>query len=275
LKNALEHTFSRFDPNFGSLSCGLNTQRNEVVSGWKIWIFEVKVIILAGGLGTRISEETETKPKPMVLLDDKPIIWHLMSIFAFQGVSDFIIATGHMGHIIHEWVENLKTDWNIKAIDTGQNTMTGGRIRQCMQQIVDDRVFVTYGDGLANINISELLDFHSHQGRLATVTAVRPPARFGVLESSNGLVTNFGEKRQTDSGWINGGFFVLERGVQDYIHSDDEAFETGAIPRLVERQQLSAFHHEDFWQPMDTLREKIELSRLLQNGDPPWLRKII
>lgn len=235
----------------------------------------MKVIILAGGLGTRISEETESKPKPMVLLDEKPIIWHLMNLFAVQGIKDFLIATGYMGHVIHQWVSHLDTDWNIQALDTGQNTMTGGRIRQCMQRIIDERVIVTYGDGLANVKIAKLMDFHLHQGRLATVTAVRPPARFGVLESSNGLVTNFGEKRQTDAGWINGGFFVLERGVEEYILSDMEPFESGALPRLVEKQQLSAFHHDDFWQPMDTLREKVELSKFLQSGNPPWLKDII
>ncbi len=193
----------------------------------------MKAIILAGGQGTRISEESNTKPKPMVLLDDKPILWHLMNSLAAQGVSEFVIATGYLGHIIHEWVENTEAPWKIKALDTGENTMTGGRIRQCMEYIGEERVFATYGDGLGNIQLSSLVKFHEQNERLATVTAVRPPARFGVLESSNGLVTHFGEKRQADTGWINGGFFILEPQVKRYILSDLEPFETGALPLLV------------------------------------------
>ena len=232
----------------------------------------MKAIILAGGLGTRISEETETKPKPMVLLDDKPIIWHLMNTFANQGFTEFVIATGYLGNVIHDWVEKLNSPWNIEAIDTGSETMTGGRIRKCMESIGQERVFVTYGDGLANINLEKLLNFHLHQDRLATVTAVRPPARFGVLESDNGLVTHFGEKRQADAGWINGGFFVLEPSVIEELHSNNEPFETGALPRLVSRGELSAYHHPDFWQPMDTLRERNELSLLASSRTPPWLQ---
>lgn len=231
----------------------------------------MKVIILAGGLGTRISEETDTKPKPMVLLDDKPIIWHLMNSFAHQGVTDFVIATGYLGHVIHQWVDNLESDWTIKALDTGLDTMTGGRIRQCLDYVGQERVFATYGDGLGNVNLRKLLTFHEHQGRKATITAVRPPARFGVLESSNGLVTHFGEKRQADAGWINGGYFVLEPGVNAFIYSDSEPFETGALPRMVEAGELSSYEHADFWQPMDTLREKNELSELAAQSTPPWL----
>jgi glucose-1-phosphate cytidylyltransferase len=233
----------------------------------------MKTIILAGGLGTRISEETDTKPKPMVLLDDKPIIWHLMSIFAKQGFEEFVIATGYKGHVIHDWVESLQTTWEITPLDTGEDTLTGGRIRKCMEYVGEERVFATYGDGLGNVNLSKLIDFHEHQGRLATVTAVRPPARFGLLESSNGLVTSFSEKNQTQSGWINGGFFVLEPSVKNYIRSDAEAFETGAIPLLVNNSQLSAYHHADFWQPMDTLREKQELAKLTARTTPPWLEE--
>jgi glucose-1-phosphate cytidylyltransferase len=230
----------------------------------------VKIIILAGGLGTRISEETGTKPKPMVLIDDKPVLWHVMNIYASQGFRDFIVATGYKGEIIHEWAKVLKSDWAITALDTGQDTQTGGRILQCMESIPGERVMVTYGDGLANVNIHELLNFHIHQGRKATVTAVRPPARFGVLESRNGSVTSFGEKRQSDSGWINGGFFVLEPEVTTNIRNLLEPFETGALPRLVKEGQLSAFHHEGFWQPMDTLREKIQLSEYARLETPPW-----
>jgi len=231
----------------------------------------MKTIILAGGLGTRISEETGDKPKPMVLLDDKPIIWHVMNIYAQQGVSDFVIATGHLGGIIHEWVENLKTPWNITVLDTGEKTLTGGRIRQCLEIIGPERSFATYGDGLGNINLKNLLDFHINQGRTATVTAVRPPARFGLLESSNGMVTSFTEKNQAHAGWINGGFFVLEPRAVEYIREDMEAFESGALPRMVSDFNLSAYQHSDFWQPMDTLREKQELANYALAGNPPWL----
>ena len=232
----------------------------------------MKTIILAGGLGTRISEETETKPKPMVLLDDKPILWHVMNIFAIQGFDDFIIATGYKGEVIHDWVESLDSPWKIKAYDTGLDTQTGGRIRKCMSLFPTETMFVTYGDGLANVDLNSLLRFHKIHNRAATVTAVRPPARFGVLESKNGLVTHFGEKRQSDAGWINGGFFLLEPSVTEYIHADSEPFEAGAIPRAVQAQQLAGFHHEDFCQPMDTLRERNELAELATQSQPPWLK---
>lgn len=234
----------------------------------------MKVILLAGGLGTRISEETMNKPKPMVQIGDKPILWHLMNIFASQGFSDFIIATGYKGEVIHEWVEGLEVDWNIQALDTGLNTQTGGRIRKCMETVPGERVFATYGDGLGNVNLNQLLHFHEMNGVQGTVTAVRPPARFGVLESSNGLVTHFGEKNQTDSGWINGGFFVLEPEVVKLVEGDVEPFETGAIPRMVANHQLAAFHHEGFWQPMDTLREKQDLEKFASFQVPPWISGI-
>jgi glucose-1-phosphate cytidylyltransferase len=231
----------------------------------------MKVILLAGGLGTRISEETSDKPKPMVLLDDKPIIWHLMSIFAAQGFKDFVIATGYKGEIIADWVANLDTPWEIEALDTGLNTQTGGRIAQCMNKFPDERVFATYGDGLGNIDLVKLMSFHRTHNKKATVTAVRPPARFGVLESENGLVTHFGEKNQADAGWINGGFFILEPLVSKYVFSDSEPFETGALPRLVQEGELMSYHHSGFWQPMDTLREKQELVRHVESGNIPWL----
>ena len=231
----------------------------------------MKIVILAGGYGTRISEETEDKPKPMVLLDDKPILWHVMNVFASQGFNSFVIATGYKGEVIHEWVSSLNTEWDIIALDTGLSTLTGGRIKQCMEFVGPQRIFATYGDGLGNINLKSLLNFHIQQGRSATVTAVRPPARFGLIESSNGQVTSFTEKNQAHAGWINGGFFVLEPEVKDYIHSEGEPFETGAMPRLVNESRLSAFHHADFWQPMDTLREKQELSKMAKLDNPPWL----
>lgn len=232
----------------------------------------MKAIILAGGLGTRISEETADKPKPMVRIGEQPIIWHVMSIYASQGVDEFIIAAGYKGDVIQSWVESLDTELKIKVLDTGLATQTGGRIKKCMETVPGERVFATYGDGLGNINLGKLLHFHELNGLFGTITAVRPPARFGVLEASNGVVTHFGEKNQTDSGWINGGFFVLEPKVLNYIHDDREPFETGAIPRMVFHQKLAAFHHDGFWQPMDTLREKEDLEKFMAAGNPPWMK---
>jgi glucose-1-phosphate cytidylyltransferase len=231
----------------------------------------MKVIILAGGLGTRISEETNTKPKPMVLLDDRPIIWHVMSIYAKQGFDDFVIATGYKAEVIQAWVETLETHWSIQLINTGLHTQTGGRIRIAASEFSDQTFMVTYGDGVGNINLGDLLDFHSQHGKLATVTAVHPPARFGVMQSSNGLVTDFSEKNLTNSGWINGGFFVLQRAVLEQILDDSEPFEYHALPRLVKMRELMSYEHEGFWKPMDTLREKEELSIMAKQALPPWL----
>ena len=230
----------------------------------------MKVILLAGGLGTRISEETFDKPKPMVLIDDKPILWHLMNIFATQGFTDFVVAAGYKSEVIINWVKSMNTSWNIQVLDTGLNTQTGGRIKLCMNEFPNERVFATYGDGLANIDLKRLLRFHDRHQGLATLTAVHPPARFGVVEAENGLVTHFGEKSQAKSGWINGGFFVLDGEVADYIHSVHEPFETGAIPRLVGNSQLMAYHHEGFWHPMDTLREKQDLEKMARSQSVPW-----
>lgn len=231
----------------------------------------MKVIILAGGLGTRISEETNDKPKPMVLIDDKPIIWHLMNIFATQGLTEFIIATGYKGEVISNWIEKEKFDWKIKAIDTGITTQTGGRIKRCMKELTGERVLVTYGDGLANVNLKRLVSFHEKQGKKATITAVHPPARFGHLEIENDSVINFGEKNQSDVGWINGGFIILEPQVESSIRNDEEIFEFGALPTLVLEKELAAYKHTGFWQPMDTLRERNELARYAQLSPPPWL----
>ena len=256
----------------------------------------MKVVILAGGLGTRISEETDTKPKPMVLIDDKPILWHLMNIFAQQGLDEFVLALGYRSDVIKRWlldlndldgditinilnkeVKRLSTSdsfaWKVTALETGLNTQTGGRIAHCMRAFPSERIVATYGDGLANIDIKKLIAFHESHGRLATVTAVRPPARFGYMKIEDNLVSHFGEKNQLDEGWINGGFFVMEPRVADYVHSDSEPFETGALPRLVQERELMAFHHPGFWQPMDTLREKQELSRLALKSPPPWLER--
>jgi glucose-1-phosphate cytidylyltransferase len=233
----------------------------------------MKVVILAGGLGTRISEETETKPKPMVLLDDRPIIWHLMNIYATQGYDDFIIATGYKGEVISNWVDStLKEKWKVRAFDTGPDTMTAGRIKKCMELVPGERVMVTYGDGLGNVNIKKLIEFHEAKARKATVTAVRPPARFGVLETDDGLVKHFGEKNQADAGWINGGFFVLEPEIANLITEDTIQFEGHTLPLLASRNELAAYSHHGFWKPMDTLREKNELTELASEITPVWLR---
>ena len=237
----------------------------------------MKVIIIAGGLGTRISEETEDKPKPMVLINDKPIIWHLMNIFCLQGLNDFIISTGYKSEVIENWVQNnpiLDSSFkkmNIKIVNTGLNTQTGGRISEVMKTLPGEKVIATYGDGLANISIKKLLEFHAAHRKLATVTAVRPPARFGYMKIENNKVTHFGEKNQSDEGWINGGFFVLEPIVAEYIDSVNQPFETEPLIRLTRESNLMAYPHKGFWQPMDTLREKLDLEKLANLETPPWL----
>ncbi len=237
----------------------------------------MKVIIIAGGLGTRLSEETEDKPKPMVLINNKPIIWHLMNIFSLQGFNEFIISTGYKSEVIENWVHNneiLDSNSNlmkIETLNTGLNTQTGGRIAEVMKTIPKEKVIATYGDGLANISIPKLLAFHDSHRRLATVTAVRPPARFGYMKIEGNTVTHFGEKNQSDEGWINGGFFVLEPQVTDYVKSLNEPFESGALVQLANKLDLMAYHHESFWQPMDTLREKHDLEKLSVLNIPPWL----
>ena len=236
------------------------------------YISSMRAIILAGGLGTRISEETDSKPKPMVLIGDKPILWHVMNIYASQGITDFIIATGYKSEVIHDWVSTLNEPWSIKPIDTGLETQTAGRIKQCIQSVKDPKFFVTYGDGLGNIDLEKLLLLHERSSKLVTVTAVRPPARFGVLESNNGEVTHFGEKRQTDAGWINGGFFVVESEIANLIKQPDESFEAFTLPKLVTKKQLGAYHHEGYWQPMDTLRERNILTELATSDSPPWFQ---
>ena len=258
----------------------------------------MKIIILAGGLGTRISEETDSKPKPMVLIDDKPILWHLMNIFSLQGYNEFVLALGYRSEVIKRWLLDLndldgniqidteskkvhqlnkgtQSAWQVTALETGLNTQTGGRIAQCMRVFPGERVIATYGDGLANVSIEKLLNFHEVQGKLATVTAVRPPARFGHMHIEGDTVTHFGEKNQSDAGWINGGFFVLEPEVVTLVSGDTEPFESGALPRLVALGELAAYHHHEFWQPMDTLREKQELAKLALEPTPPWLQNII
>jgi glucose-1-phosphate cytidylyltransferase len=233
---------------------------------------------LAGGLGTRISEETVDKPKPMVEINGKPIIWHLMNIFSVQGLSEFAISTGYKSDVIETWVQVNKikdlnnVTMNVETVNTGLHTQTGGRISGVMKLLPKERVIATYGDGLANVSIDKLISFHEYHGRLATVTAVRPPARFGYMKIDNNIVTHFGEKNQSDEGWINGGFFVLEPEVLNYIKSPNEPFESGALTNLANASQLMAYQHEGFWQPMDTLREKRELEKFATLPIPPWLQ---
>lgn len=231
---------------------------------------KIKTIILAGGLGTRISEETSDKPKPMVLIGDKPILWHVMKIYSLQGFNEFIIAGGYKVEVIEKWISTIEEPWEISILDTGLETQTGGRIKRCMETFPEDRFFVTYGDGVGNIDLVKLLDFHKEQSRFATVTAVRPPARFGVLEIDSGIVKHFGEKNQADAGWINGGFFVLEKEVTQFISDDLDLFETGALPALATQNQLSAFQHQGYWQPMDTLREMNILIDHYKSKTVPW-----
>jgi glucose-1-phosphate cytidylyltransferase len=257
----------------------------------------MKALLLAGGLGTRISEETSDKPKPMVEIDGKPILWHLMEIFSKQGIDEFVIALGYKGDVIKRWLKdlhelegdifiNLKNKeistsganelgrYSVSTLDTGLSTQTGGRIMKCLQKFPSERLLVTYGDGLGNVSIPSLLEFHKSHGKLATVTAMRPPARFGHLELDGDSVVHFGEKNQSDEGWINGGFFVLEPEVLPYISGLEEPFETGALPRLAAIGELQAFKHFGFWQPMDTLREKQELEKFAKQTPPPWLKDI-
>ncbi len=232
----------------------------------------MKVIILAGGLGTRISEETSDKPKPMVLINDKPILWHVMNIFASQGIIDFIIATGYKHEVIDTYLEELVTDWKIETLFTGNDSQTGWRIAQCLRHLdSNDDVFVTYGDGLGNVKIAQLQEFHKRHQKLVTVTAVRPPARFGVLEFENGFVTHFGEKNQADSGWINGGFFIVSAAIASIVESENDSFEIDVLPSIVKNGELMAFQHNGFWQPMDTLRERNILEELSKTSPPPWL----
>ncbi|MHC4267361.1 MAG: glucose-1-phosphate cytidylyltransferase [Planctomycetota bacterium] len=255
----------------------------------------MKVIILAGGMGTRLAEETSKRPKPMVEIGGKPIIWHIMHIYASYGYNDFLIACGYKGEMIKEYFHNFfthtsdffvdlndgshkivnscKTDWKIGLIDTGLNTMTGGRILRLRKWVKDRTFMVTYGDGLGAVDIHALISFHKAHGKLATVTAVHPPSRFGGLVLENEMVIEFSEKPQTGEGWINGGFFVFEPGVFDYLESGDKTIlERGPLEKLAADKQLAAFCHSGFWQPMDTLREKQLLETLWASGKAPWVK---
>jgi glucose-1-phosphate cytidylyltransferase len=252
-----------------------------------------KVVILAGGVGTRLSEETVTRPKPMVDIAGKPMLWHIMKMYSAYGFNDFVICLGYKGYMIKEYFANyyLHTcdvtfdiakqqmdvhhstaePWRITLVDTGDDTQTGGRLKRVLHYVEDDSTFFfTYGDGLADINIAKLLDFHMSQKTIATVTAVQPPGRFGALEVQGDRISRFHEKPLGDGAWINGGFFVLSPAVRDYIDGDDTVWEQEPLRRLAADGELSSFKHLGFWQPMDTLREKNYLEQLWRDGRAQW-----
>jgi glucose-1-phosphate cytidylyltransferase len=233
----------------------------------------MKVIILAGGRGTRISEESMTRPKPLVEVGGKPLLWHILNIYSAHGLKEFLIASGYKGEMIKEYFHNFHNstmDWQIGVIDTGLDAMTGGRMLKLKPWIENNTFLMTYGDGVADVDIRALIEFHQTHGKLATVTAVHPPARFGELHLEGPLVRKFSEKPQTHEGWINGGFFVLEPEVLNYIGSDETSFEREPMERLARDKQMMAFRHEGFWQPVDTLREKELLDQLWETGQAPW-----
>ena len=231
----------------------------------------MQVVILAGGFGTRLSEETDLIPKPMVRIGNIPILQHIMNFYSKFGHNDFVIALGYKAEVIQEYFdESRNPGWTVKLVDTGLETSTGGRIKKLEEQL-DDEFMLTYGDGLSNVNIELLLDHHQRFGKIATVTAVRPPARFGTIELSNGLVTKFAEKNPQDAGWINGGFFCLNKKVCSYISDATTSFESEPMNNLVKIGELTAFEHHGWWQPMDTLRDKRSLESLWDKGVAPWL----
>ena len=235
----------------------------------------MQVVILAGGLGTRLAEETDLIPKPMVKIGDEPILVHIMRIFAKFGHKQFIVAMGYKQEVIQEYfkdnLEHFRNEgWEITLVDTGLSTSTGGRLSRVMP-LINSTFYMTYGDGLSDINLDLLLKHHQEMNRIATVTAVRPPARFGTIEISNGLVNGFSEKDPQASGWINGGFFCLDKEVENYLMGDYVSFESDPINRIVSENQLSAYEHSGWWQPMDTLREKRILQELWLSGKAPWI----
>ena len=254
----------------------------------------MKAIILAGGMGTRLSEETGLRPKPMIEIGGKPILWHIMKLYSAHGVNDFVICCGYRGYVIKEYfanyflhmsdvtfdmardavtVHNRNVEpWKVTLVDTGESTMTGGRLRRAAPYLEGEETFcMTYGDGVGDVDLNALLAFHRQHGRLATLTVVYPPARFGALGiESNNEVVSFREKPEGDGELINGGFFVLSRKVLDYIADDQTTWEREPLERLASQRQLKAFHHRGFWQPMDTLRDKKQLEAMWASGSPPW-----
>ena len=232
----------------------------------------MKALILAGGLGTRISEETIDKPKPMVKIGNLTLIEHIMNIYEKSGITEFIIATGYLHKVIEEFFSNY-TKFKVETIFTGDLTKTGGRIKRVFENYQDTSMCVTYGDGLGNVDVAKTINFHNEHGRLATVTAVQPQARFGRLKIEGNAVVSFGEKMQSEEGWINGGFFVLDRQISEYIAGDDTPFEQDPLLQLTNSGELMAYKHLGFWSPVDSLREKQDLEMLWINGDAPWTIK--
>jgi glucose-1-phosphate cytidylyltransferase len=253
----------------------------------------MKAVILAGGFGTRLSEETLMRPKPMVEIGGKPILWHIMKIYAFHGVKEFVIAVGYKGEMIKEYFLNFyainndvsidlatgkttihdgnQPNWKVHLVDTGLTTQTGGRLKRLKNWLADDETFLfTYGDGVADVDIGAAIKFHDSHGKLATVTTVRTPARFGRIGFDGDQIADFHEKPQSGEGWINGGFFVLNKKVIDYIDGDDTPWETEPSERLVREGQMVGYKHDKFWSCMDNLREKTYLEDLWQSGNPPW-----
>jgi glucose-1-phosphate cytidylyltransferase len=252
----------------------------------------MKAVILAGGLGTRLSEETTIKPKPMVEIGGKPILWHIMKIYSAYDINDFIVCLGYKGYLIKEYFANYflhnadvtfdmannqmqvhhkgADNWRVTLIDTGDQTMTGGRLKRVQSYLGDDDFCFTYGDGVSDVNLHQLLQFHQQQKTLATVTAVQPPGRFGSLDMQDNKITSFKEKPQGDGTWINGGFFILSPKVLEYIDNDETIWERTPLEKLAQEGQLSAFVHRGFWQPMDTLRDKTYLEELWNTGQAPW-----
>jgi len=253
----------------------------------------MKAVILAGGLGTRIAEESDSKPKPMVEVGGRPLLWHIMKSYSYHGINEFVICLGYKGYVIKEFFFNyyrhtsdleinLKTgdhqilnskseDWKVTLVDTGAETMTGGRLKRVAPYLGDETFCLTYGDGLSDIDITAELEFHRANGKLATVAAVQPPGRFGVLNmDQNKHVTSFEEKPSDEIGWINGGFFILEPKVIDYIEDDSTSWELAPLSDLAQDGQLAAFQHSGFWKPCDTLRDKRDLEKLWDSGVAPW-----
>ncbi len=253
----------------------------------------MKVVILAGGLGSRLAEETDIKPKPMVEIGGRPILWHIMQHYSHYGFSDFVVALGYRGEVIKRYMidyckltsdltvkirsgdvmrrgNGSYSDWTVDLVDTGANTQTGGRLKRLRSFLGNSTFMMTYGDGVADVNIKDLLEFHKAHRKIATLTAVRPPARFGHMHMDGDLITQFTEKPQTEAGWVNGGFFVLEPAVFDYIDGDDTGFERGPLERLAGEKQLAAYKHPHFWQCMDTLRDKRLLEEIWSRGAAPW-----
>ena len=230
----------------------------------------MKAVILAGGYGTRISEESHLRPKPMIEIGGKPILWHILKIYSSYDINEFVICCGYKGEKIKEYFSNIdSTSWNIELIDTGLDTMTGGRLKR-IQNHIDDTFCVTYGDGLSNVDINNLVAFHKEKKSIATLMAVHPPERFGVLDLNGDYVTEFHEKHSGESSWVNGGFFVFEPEIFDYIQDDSTILERTPLETLAKEHKLTAFKHYGFWHPMDTLRDKIHLENLWTSEKAPW-----